>query len=136
VQMYWRAIFVVVGCAAVFKMALPQTMPAMPPPAASATGEQWQRTDRSMLDFIEDGYDLVSVVGASSQTRLYFLSKPGKIIKCREEAMPGAPPPVPPPPPMRGQAPTFVPDSIVPDTRIDTECAELARPLISKQKAE
>jgi hypothetical protein len=125
----WRPVLVVVGGAVVLsKIAWPQTMPATSPPVASVTGEQWQTTDRSMLDFVEDGYELVSVVGATtSQTRLYFLSKPGKIVKCREESTLSAPPPIPPPPPIRGQVPTFVPDTTAPDTRIETECAELSR---------
>src|SRR5271166_5720444 len=82
------------------------------PPAASATVEEWQTTDRSMLDLIEDGYDLVSVISPSSQTRVYFLSKPGKIVKCREDATPYSPPPppIPPPvPPPPGQGGTFIP---------------------------
>jgi hypothetical protein len=128
---WWPALVVVGGAVALSKIAWSQTMPATSPPVATSTGEQWQTTDRSMLDFLEDGYDLVSVVG-SSQTRLYFLSKPGKIVKCREEATLSGPPPVPPPP-IRGQAPTFVPDSTVPDTRIDTECAELTRAPTAKQ---
>jgi hypothetical protein len=102
--------------------------PPSSPPGASTAGEQWVTTDQSMLDYVEDGYELVSVVGTSSQVRLYFLSKPGKVVKCREESAPGAPPPLPPPP-VRGQAPTaFVPDLTVPEVRIETECAELIRP--------
>jgi hypothetical protein len=103
-----------------------QTAPYSPAETSTA-GEQWQTTDRSMLDLVEDGYELVSVVGASAQTRLYFLSKPGKVVKCREESVLSAAPPVPPLP-VRGQAPAFVPDMTIPETRIETECAELTRP--------
>jgi len=106
------------------------------PPAASATVEEWQTTDRSMLDLIEDGYDLVSVISPSSQTRVYFLSKPGKIVKCREDATPNSPPPppIPPPvPPPPGQGGTFIPrpDSIVTSVPTEFECAELSR--VSRQ---
>ena len=69
---------------------LSQTAPASPP-AASTNVEEWRATDLSLLDFVADGYDLVSVVSPSSHTRLYFLTKPGKIVKCREEATPALP---------------------------------------------
>jgi hypothetical protein len=35
-----------------------------------------------MLDFVEDGDELVSVLGASAQTRLCFLGKPGPEVEC------------------------------------------------------
>src|SRR6516162_2372064 len=85
-----------------------QTAPASPP-AASTNVEEWRATELSLLDFVADGYDLVSVVSPSSHTRLYFLTKPGKIVKCREEATPTGAPPIPPPPPTAGQVGTFVP---------------------------
>ena len=87
---------------------LSQTAPASPP-AASTNVEEWRATDLSLLDFVADGYDLVSVVSPSSHTRLYFLTKPGKIVKCREEATPTGPPPIPLPPPTPGQAGTLIP---------------------------
>jgi hypothetical protein len=112
-----------------------QTAPIAPPTAATA---EWQTTNRSLLDFVVDGYDLVSVVSPSPQTRLYFLTKPGKIVKCREESAPSSPPPLPPPPPVPGQAgafptgrvPTFMPspeDST--SATSEFECAELSRVL-------
>jgi hypothetical protein len=119
-----------------------QTVPVAPP-AASTNAEEWQATDLSILDFVADGYDLVSVVSPSSRTRLYFLTKPGKIVKCREEATPTGPPPIPPPPPTPGQAGTFVPtppaqgqagafmpmppDNVITSVRTEFECAELSR---------
>jgi hypothetical protein len=90
-----------------------QTAPVAPP-ATSSNAEEWQATDLSMLDYVADGYDLVSVISASSHTRTYFLTKPGKIVKCREEAIPNSPPPTPPPPPTPGQAGTFIPPSATP----------------------
>jgi hypothetical protein len=118
-----------------------QTAPASPP-AASTNVEEWRATELSLLDFVADGYDLVSVVSPSSHTRLYFLTKPGKIVKCREEATPTGPPPIPPPPPTPGQAGTFVPtppapgqagtfmpppDSVITSVETEFECAELSR---------
>jgi len=65
-------------------------------PAGRPTNvDEWQATDRSMLDFVRDGYDLVSVISASLQTRVYFLTKPGQIVKCREEVTPSTPPSMP-----------------------------------------
>ena len=121
---------------------LSQTAPASPP-AASTNVEEWRATDLSLLDFVADGYDLVSVVSPSSHTRLYFLTKPGKIVKCREEATPTGPPPIPLPPSTPGQAGTSVPtplapgqagtfmpmppDNVITSVRTELECAELLR---------
>jgi hypothetical protein len=52
-------------------------------------------TDLSILDFLKNGYDLISVISPSSHTRIYFLTKPGKIVKCREDAAPIISPPTP-----------------------------------------
>jgi hypothetical protein len=90
-----------------------QTAPVTPP-AASTNVEEWQATDLSMLDFVADGYDLVSVISPSSHARIYFLSKPGKIVKCREEESPNNPPPTPPPLPTPGQGGTFIPPPATP----------------------
>ena len=57
--------------------------------------DEWQVTDLSILDFLKNGYDLISVISPSSQTRTYFLTKPGKIVKCREDATPIISPPTP-----------------------------------------
>jgi hypothetical protein len=100
----WAAVLILVaGAAALSERGWSETAPATAPAVASVTVEQWQTTDRSMLDFVEDGYDLISVIPASSQARIYFLSKPGKIVKCREDATPNGPPPIPPLPPTPGR---------------------------------
>jgi hypothetical protein len=129
--MRWRVVLTLVA-GAVFALAdrgWSQTAPVAPP-AASTEVEEWQATDLSMLDFVTDGYDLVSVISPSSHTRIYFLTKPGKIVKCREEATPNSPPPVPPPPPTSGQAGSFIPappDGVVTSVRTEFDCAELSR---------
>ena len=46
-----------------------QTAPVTPP-AAPTNVEEWRATDLSILDFVADGYDLVSVISPSSHTRL------------------------------------------------------------------
>jgi hypothetical protein len=133
--MRWRAALIAVaGMAALSKSGWSETAPAAP---SGTGGEQWQTTDRTMLDFVEDGYDLVSVVPSSSQARIYFLSKPGKIVKCREDVSPTGPPPVPPPLPGQagrppGQPGVFIPENFVPSVRVEFECAELARAPIPK----
>ena len=104
------------------------TPPATPP--ASATVEEWQTTDQSLLDLIEAGYEVISVISRSSQTRIYFLTKPGEIVKCQEDATPNSPPAIPPPPPTPGQAGMFIPpppDSSVTSVQTEFECAELSR---------
>ena len=139
-EMRWGAVlFPLAG--AVLPLSNPawsQTAPVAPP-AVSTNAEEWQATDLSLLDFVSDGYDLVSVISPSSRTRLYFLTKPGKIVKCREEAIPSGPPPIPPPPtpgqvgtflpPRPGQAGTSMPppDSVITSARAEFECAELSR---------
>jgi hypothetical protein len=85
-----------------------QTAPVNPA-AASTNGEEWQATDLSILDFVSEGYELVSVISPSSHTRIYFLTKPGKIVKCREEATPNSLPPLPLPPLAQGQVGTSMP---------------------------
>ena len=88
--------------------------PPVAQPGTPTNVEEWRATDLSILDFVADGYDLVSVISPSSHTRLYFLTKPGEIVKCREEATPTGPPPIPPPPPTPGQAGTFIPPPATP----------------------
>jgi hypothetical protein len=83
-----------------------------------------------MLDLIEAGYEVVSVISSSSQTRIYFLTKPGTIVKCQEDAAPNSPPPIPPTPPTPGQAGMLIPpppDSSVASVEAEFECAELSR---------
>jgi hypothetical protein len=126
-SLHWRAVLILVAgtLLPLSNRGWSQTAPVAPPAA-----EEWQATDLSILDFVADGYDLVSVISASSHTRIYFLTKPGKIVKCREEATPNSPPPIPPPPPTPGQAGSFIPpppDSVVASVRTEFECAELSR---------
>ena len=84
------------------------------PTARSNVGE-WRATDLSLLDFIADGYDLVSVIAPSFYTRIYFLAKPGAIVKCRGETTTRGPPPfLPPLPQTPGQAGMQSPTSSAP----------------------
>jgi len=92
------------------------------------TDEQWRPTDRSMAELVEDGYELVSVIAPSNQTRTYFLRKTGKVAKCREEASLDGPLPAVPPLPSKGQAYAMLESSDVPKMRTDIECAVLMRP--------
>ena len=109
-------------------------VPVNSPPELPLAGDQWQTTDRSMVDLVEDGYELVSVIASSSQARTYYLRKPGKIARCREEAALESLPPPPPPSTTAGQLQTmFGPGGFVPKARMDVQCAELARPSGTKQ---
>jgi hypothetical protein len=114
-EMHWGAVLILVAGVVLplSNRGLSQTVPVTSP-AASTNVEEWQETDLSILDFVADGYDLVSVISPSSHARIYFLSKPGKIVKCREEESPNNPPPTPPPLPAPGQAGTFIPPPSVP----------------------
>jgi hypothetical protein len=81
------------------------------PPAQANVGV-WRGTDLSLLDFITDGYDLVSVISTTADIRVYFLTKPGSIVKCVEEATPHGPPPFLAPAPVApGQAGMKLPTS-------------------------
>ena len=99
-------------------------------PASQGTTVGWRPTDRSIVDLLAAGYDLVTVVAASPQTRLYFLHAPGSIVRCSEQAGPLAAPPMPPslspgaPIPMMPPAP---PDPKSLKMGITFECSELAR---------
>jgi hypothetical protein len=111
----WSAVLILVA-GAVLPLSNPglsQTVPVTPP-TASTNVEEWQATDLSILDFVADGYDLVSVISPSSHARIYFLSKPGNIVKCREEESPNNPPPTPPQLPTPGQGGTFIPPPVTP----------------------
>src|SRR6516162_10369076 len=114
-KMRWGALLILLvgGVLPLSNPGWSQTTPVSPP-AVSTNPEEWQATDLSLLDFVSDGYDLVSVISPSSHTRTYFLTKPGKIVKCREEATPTGPPPIPPPPPTPGQAGTIIPPPAAP----------------------
>ena len=123
--MRWVArVIVVIGIVALSGKTWPETGPAAPP----VNGDQWRTTDRSMLDLVDEGYELVSVIVTSSQVRVYFLSKPGKIAKCQENTTLSLPSEAPPPPPTVGQMPAFLPNNFVPETRMAIECKELSRP--------
>jgi hypothetical protein len=114
-EMRWGAVLILVA-GVVLPLSNPgwsQKAPVTPPAASTNVGE-WQETDLSILDFVADGYDLVSVISPSSHARIYFLTKPGKIVKCREEESPNSPPPTPPAPPTPGQGGTFIPPPSVP----------------------
>ncbi|MFO1129686.1 MAG: hypothetical protein U1E66_14770 [Rhodospirillales bacterium] len=104
--------------------------------AAMADGAEleWRPMDRSILDLLAAGYDLVSVIAPSPQTRLYFLRASGTIVKCTEQAVPSAPPPMPPPPPGVANAPAAPPPQPQPTVRKGSgkpasnfECNELVR---------
>lgn len=64
------------------------------PPGGGGTDE-WRPTGQSLLDHLDAGYALVSVVG-SPQQRAYFLNRGASLIKCSEQAVPTEPPPLPP----------------------------------------
>jgi hypothetical protein len=123
-------------------------------PAVSTNVEGWQKTDLSIVDFAESEYDLVAVISASPHTRIYFLTKPGKIVKCREEVTPNGVPQLssgqlgtslPEPPPTSGEIgmagtmppgkigpvvaapPPLIPPPDVSGFRTEFECAELLR---------
>jgi hypothetical protein len=95
----------------------------------SVAVEQWRTTDRSMAELVEDGYELVSVVAAAGQSQTYFLRKPGKVARCREETkLDGPLPQVPPFTLAKGQKSAVLPPLDMPKMRIDIACAELVRP--------
>ena len=111
-SVYWGAVFVLVVSSSVVLSDRGCAQALVTPPGEPTNVDQWQTTDLSILDFVTDVYDLVSVISASRDTRLYFLSKPGKIVKCREGAIPNIAPPtapgqvgasMPAPPPISGQ---------------------------------
>ncbi|MFO1152819.1 MAG: hypothetical protein U1E42_04000 [Rhodospirillales bacterium] len=105
---------------------------AADPTAVPSADVEWRRTDRTMLDLLAAGYELVSVVAASPQTRLYFLRTPGTIVKCAEQAVPPAPP-APPPQPQSGATPGAPPAMPPEPSRkamkmtASFECSELVR---------
>jgi hypothetical protein len=97
----------------------------------SASAEQRRSSEKSMAEFVADGYELVSVVAPSNQTRFYFLRKPGKVVKCREEAALDGPLPTIPPSALPTGQQTAVLTTLggdVPKVRIDITCAELVHP--------
>jgi len=102
------------------------------PVAAETDGaavEQWQATDRSMAELVENGYELVSVVAPSGQSNIYFLRKPGKLARCREQTtLDGPLPPIPSFTLAKGQKSAILPPQEFPKMRVDIECAELVRP--------
>jgi hypothetical protein len=94
-----------------------------------AAVEQWRATDRSMAELVEDGYELISVVAPAGQSQTYFLRKPGKLARCREQAtLDGPLPSIPPLTLTKGQKNVVGPPLDLPKIRVDIECAELVRP--------
>ena len=94
-------------------------------------GDQWQQIDKTMSELVGEGYELVSVVAQSSQTRTYFLRKPGKVAKCTEATALALENPLSPPVPntlTKGQSYSVINSGEPPKTRVDTQCAELVRP--------
>jgi hypothetical protein len=92
--------------------------------------DQWRATDRSMAELVDDGYELVSVVAPSGQSNTYFLRKPGKVTRCREETKLDGPLPssLPPFTLAKGQKNAVLPSLDLPKIHVDIECAELVRP--------
>jgi hypothetical protein len=122
----WRAAISLVFVMAVSAQA-PARSPPAPPQMPQIEGDEWRVTNQSMLDLVDDGYELVSVVSSSNQSRTYFLRKPGKIAKCREATgVVGLPPD--PRGIIAGSGALALPDIPPPEMRIDVECAELVRP--------
>ena len=120
-----RALSLALAFAASVALALPATAET-----DGAALEQWRATDRSMAELVDDGYELVSVVASSGQSQTYFLRKPGKVARCREETkLDGPLPPIPPITLAKGQKSAVLPPlEQLPKMRIDIECAELVRP--------
>jgi hypothetical protein len=95
----------------------------------SAAVEQWRATDRSMAELVGDGYELVSVVASSGQSHTYFLRKPGKLARCREQTtLDGPLPSIPPFTLANGQKSAVLPPLELPKMRVDIDCAELVPP--------
>jgi hypothetical protein len=95
----------------------------------NAAVEQWRATDRSMAELVEDGYELVSVVASSGPSHTYFLRKPGKLARCREQTTVDGPlPSIPPITLAKGQKGAVLPPQELPKLRVDIECADLVRP--------
>jgi hypothetical protein len=122
-------------CAGAFCLALavaasvPLALPAAAAETDNAAVEQWRASDRSMAELVGDGYELVSVVASSGQSYTYFLRKPGKVARCREQKTVDGPlPSIPPFALANGQKSAVLPPVEMPKTRIDIECAELVRP--------
>lgn len=92
-----------------------------------AGDDEWQPTDKSMVDLLQEGYQVVTVMSPSPQLRVYFLSDRGVLVKCSEEArLVGSPPP---PPPTSGyqRTPNFDPSSYVPEVKTKFDCAQLGK---------
>jgi hypothetical protein len=115
--------------AATVVLALPVAAETDSAAVEHAAVEQWRATDRSMAELIEDGYELVSVVAAAGQSQTYFLRKPGKLARCREQTtLDGPLPSIPPLTLAKGQKNIVRPPLELPKMRTDIDCAELVRP--------
>lgn len=74
----------------------PVAVTAPQPTAATDLGsEEWRPASRSLLDFLDAGYELISVVTISPQQRAYFALRGPSLVKCSEQAWPSEPPPPP-----------------------------------------
>jgi hypothetical protein len=62
------------GAVALPNSASSDTRTGRPSATTAATADQWRATDRSMLDLVEDGYELVTVVATSPQVRTYLVN--------------------------------------------------------------
>ena len=119
--MRWRGVTLALGALVAF---------AEPSAAEKGvtTSDQWQQTDKSMAELVEDGYELVSVVAPSNQTRTYFFRKPRKLVKCTEQTtLDGPLPPLPKISDNRQSFAAFAPGDL-PKLRTEVECADLVRP--------
>ena len=75
-EMRWGALLILLvgGVLPLSNPGWSQTTPVAP--LVSTNPEEWQATDLSLLDFVSDGYDLVSVISPSSHTRTYLTASP------------------------------------------------------------
>jgi hypothetical protein len=96
--------------------------------------DYWQAVDKSMMDLLQEGYRLVSVVAPSPQLRIYFLSSGVLLAKCTEEArltrLPPPPPQFPPStqlPPLAQPAPNFDPGDYTPEIESMIACFRLSK---------
>ena len=94
------------------------------------SGDHWKVTDRSMTEFLDDGYELVAVVPLpGSRGFSYFLKNHRKLARCREETSLDVSS-IPRLPQAAVASQNFsVSDLPVPKVRESMECAALVRGL-------
>ena len=108
--------------------------------ASSTVGNEWQPMNRSMVDLLLDGYHLVSVVASSPRTQVYYLQKPGTVVKCDEgQTLMDVPPPPAIPSQLNGGVGgdmppmmTFVPSGVSPKLRVEIACRLLVRSTVAR----